>query len=509
MQKVLWIVAILAAQLFVDSASAKVVNVELLNKKLQQQNANWFAKDNWLNHLSKEELRHVFGLRDTPTADVQFVSPQSLESKAAIPGSRDWRDYQGKNWVSPIANQGNCGSCVAFAAVGVLETQINISALIPDLNVKLSPQYLFGCGGGMCDYGWYPGSAASYLQSKGVPDEACLPYTSGASGQDVSCQAACSNAPSRVKKISSYKSPSKTVRNIAAVKQALLQGPVMTTLTVYSDFMTYSSGVYKRTSDEALGGHAISIVGYDDITRSWIIRNSWGEDWGEKGFGHVSYDDDSGVADSTWQFVVPAAGGYASTVYPKDYTYLNGVTQFSGSSTFAATAGLKFNIFDKSSKQVLNIACESAPCSAAIDTTKLADGRYEVETAAVDATGKVLGSSVREFFYIVNNEPKLTLSFKGHSGLDLSKPLKDRVEFEAASTAAPVPMSSLEFHIKNLATGETKVRLSEVVLDKMVLGWRTNLVANGEYELWMVGKLKAGNKESKVETARIKVKTQN
>eukprot|EP00817_Percolomonadidae_sp_ATCC50343_P002228 CAMPEP_0117428470 /NCGR_PEP_ID=MMETSP0758-20121206/8169_1 /TAXON_ID=63605 /ORGANISM="Percolomonas cosmopolitus, Strain AE-1 (ATCC 50343)" /LENGTH=92 /DNA_ID=CAMNT_0005214841 /DNA_START=671 /DNA_END=949 /DNA_ORIENTATION=- len=64
-------------------------------------------------------------------------------------------------------------------------------------------------------------------------------------------------------------------------------GPIQSGFSVYSDFLHYTSGVYKKSANaELLGGHAIKIVGWgsengDDY---WLVANSWGEDWGEKGF---------------------------------------------------------------------------------------------------------------------------------------------------------------------------------------------------------------------------------
>jgi hypothetical protein len=289
----------------------------------------------------------------------------------------------------------------------------------------------------------------------------------------------------------------------------LLHGPVMTTLKVYADFVTYSGGVYKRTSSDALGGHAISIIGYDDATQSWIIRNSWGENWGEKGFAHISYDDDSGVSDSTWGFNIPAVDGYVSTVSPRDYSYLNGIATLNGSSNLQKTDSLRFNVLDSSGKNVLQAGCASATCSVKIDTSTLKDDRYEIQTVAMDTSGQELGKSNRQFFYTVNSTTEIKLNFAGADGLDMSKPLTDRVVFQVTSTSKPVPMSVLEFHIKNLATGHEEIRSSETVLDSMTLGWRTNMTANGEYELWMVGRIQAGTMESSAETAHVQVKVQN
>jgi len=56
--------------------------------------------------------------------------------------------------------------------------------------------------------------------------------------------------------------------------------------TVYSDFLTYKTGVYHHTTGSALGGHAIKILGWgtENGTDYWLVANSWNEDWGDKGF---------------------------------------------------------------------------------------------------------------------------------------------------------------------------------------------------------------------------------
>ena len=73
-----------------------------------------------------------------------------------------------------------------------------------------------------------------------------------------------------------------------------MKGPLVTTMTVYEDFFDHKSGVYKHTTGKLAGGHAVSIVGYDDKDQAWIIRNSWGPDYGDNGYVKIAYDDDSG-----------------------------------------------------------------------------------------------------------------------------------------------------------------------------------------------------------------------
>lgn len=485
-----------------------VINVSNLNQTLKKQNATWVAKDNWLTQMSKAEVKRMMGLQQAPPVDVEFVAPQA-SIQETMPASLDWRNKDGRNWVSPILNQGNCGSCVAFAAVGVLETQMNISSLLPNLNIRLSPSHLFSCGGGACEYGWMPEQAARQLMKSGVTDEACMPYLSGATGQDVACNSACADVSQRTYKISNYTSPTSYMKNVDAVKKALQRGPLMTSLSVYADFMSYAGGVYKHTTGEYLGGHAISIIGYDDATQSFIIRNSWGEDWGEGGFGHVAYSDSSGVGSSTWGFDLPAMGGAVSMLSPRDYSYVTGATNFQAESTFPATDSVNFAVYGPGNKSALwASSCQGASCTANFDSMKLADGRYEIQALATNAHGDKLGISTRQFFYVVNKAPTMSLSFTGNDGADLSRPVSGRIEFAITTQSSSVPMSSLEFHFKD-SSGKETTRVSNVVLNNMVTGWRTNLVPNGTYEIWMVGRLKSNTMDMATESKHYSVTVRN
>ncbi|WP_168196400.1 C1 family peptidase [Bdellovibrio sp. NC01] len=486
---------------------AELLNVQELNHKIQQQGGEWYARKNTLTDMNKQELKHRLGLRREGARDIQFIT-DSPKIMANLPAQFDWRNKDGQNWVSPILDQGNCGSCVAFASIGVLETQYKISSLLPQFNVKFSPQHLFACGGGACNWGWMPESAARYIQRNGVPDEACMPYISGATGQDVACRASCSDSAQRSFKISSYSSPTRGSQNLQALKQALLQGPVVTTLTVYADFMAYAGGVYKHTTGEYMGGHAISIIGYDDAKQAFIIRNSWGEEWGEKGFGYVAYDDESGVGDETWLYNIPAIGGAVSVESPADYSYNTGTVPVKVVSTSPSTDSMTVAVYNSQNQAVLSATCEKGVCPEQMDVSALPDGRYEVQVLAQNAVGEKLGTSERHFFYVVNQAPQMAITFKGKGSLDLNKDLKERIEVDITMTSSSVPMSSIEFHHVG-PDGKDDVRTASVVPGKLTMGWRTNLVPNGKYDIWFVGHLKSNTIDTKVESAHLTVNVKN
>lgn len=254
-------------------------------------------------NLSWAEKRAMMDASLLPHPEVQFEIPDEGIKAFATPTSIDWRNKDGKSWFNPIRHQGSCGSCLAFAATATLEAQYKITQ---NKSYKLSPQFLFSCGGGVCKKGWYPTQAAKFLLNTGVPDESCLPYMSGG-GSDISCSRACKDSSKRAVKVSSYNQPTDNARSLSAIREALQRGPLVTTMAAYNDFMNYRGGIYKRASSSLVGGHAIVIIGYNDKDRYLIIRNSWGTSWGERGYGRISYDDTSGIGANTWKYEVPKA----------------------------------------------------------------------------------------------------------------------------------------------------------------------------------------------------------
>jgi lysophospholipase L1-like esterase len=227
---------------------------------------------------------------------------------AALPTHFDWRQKDGQSWMTSVRNQGGCGSCVAFSAVGALEGQLKIQSNNPSWDVDLSEQYLFSCGGGTCSRGWYTRSALNYLQQYGTPDEACSPYQ-GQSGSG-SCSNSCPDWQSRASKISSW---SWVANNPSAVEAALMSGPLVAGFTVYADFYYgYNGGVYHWDHvSQAVGGHAIVIVGYDQPGQYWIVKNSWGASWGENGYFRIGFEE-AGIEQS--------AASMSASVNPSTHT---------------------------------------------------------------------------------------------------------------------------------------------------------------------------------------------
>ena len=300
------ILAVTAFILLAQSAFSLTIND--INKAIDAKGANWKAGKTSVWSIPIEGKMEMMGAPSVQEKEFAFHVPKN--GSKDIPSKLDWRNKNGMNYMSPVTNQGRCGSCVAFAAVGVLEGQINASNGWPGLNMDFSEQQLFGCGGGSCNRGWYPGSAASYLKKNGVVDEACLPYTSGSTGENVSCSAACSNASSRKTRILSYQMVGGWFSSDSDVMKALQDGPLLGTMTVYEDFIAYTGGVYEHVTGGRLGGHAITLVGYDNVENYWIVRNSWGANWGEGGYFRIRMGDSSGVGNSCYKMNIDPYGGF-------------------------------------------------------------------------------------------------------------------------------------------------------------------------------------------------------
>ncbi|MGZ3692868.1 MAG: C1 family peptidase [Bdellovibrionota bacterium] len=485
------------------TANAAVLNASSLQTELKQAKAGWQPRDNWVNQLAVDQVKKMMGYPGKVRIgkDVLFQAQPGfkLMSNDAI----DWRNKDGQNWVTQVLNQGNCGSCVAYATVGTLETQMNISHQYSWLNKRFSTDALFACGGGACEQGWYPSSAASFLQSKGVPDEACAPATMSATGVDIACSSICSDSAQRSQKISDYSSP----RNAEAVKALLKHGPVVTTLDVYSDFVLYGSGIYKHVSGDYLGGHAVSIIGFNDEGRYWIIRNSWGPDWGENGFGRVSYDDTSGVGDETWGFNLPATDGDVAIKNLRDHDFISGNFAFNTVSTFADTAELSLQVSGKNGL-ASTVSCQAtASCNLALDTTKMADGRYEATVSA--SHGGKTSTSERRYFYVVNKQPEtFSLSFAPKSGLNLQAPIKDRVEFNITANSSSVPFTGITIVVKKNGN-IVYTKGTDVTLPQMTMGWRTPTVPNGTYQISLVGTIHSNAQDYRTASNEFTVTVQN
>jgi C1A family cysteine protease len=296
---------------------------------IKAKGAKWTAGETSMMKLSKEERKRRAGLilELSPENDMSHASEEMV---TAVPASLDWRN-NGGDFVTPVRNQGNCGSCWAFATTAAAESAWIIAENWSGMDLNLSEQILVSCSGAGDCGGGYIGSASNYIKSTGLPEESCFIYQTRDCNPPppedpnaICCDQACTEWWNSAYRIDGYAGVSATVDSI---KNALnTNGPLVTTMAVYNDFYAYAGGVYTHVTGNLLGYHAILIIGYDDPGHYFIVKNSWGTGWGstagygtERGYFMIDYSQMSnGVSfgGSTLKYSLAPADSSLTVVAP-------------------------------------------------------------------------------------------------------------------------------------------------------------------------------------------------
>lgn len=254
-------------------------------KAIKEQKLEWEAGETSLSGLGENARKAYLGLQvdeDELQATAAAIKAQeamhAFEADFLLPSQVDWRNKQG-DWTTPVKNQAGCGSCVSFGVCGTLEARMNIACRNPNLDQDLSEAHLFFCGcGNCCGNGWNFAPALDFCKNTGVGLEAGFPYSDN--------DQPCKQGISPFIKISGWTK----LLTMADRKRVLSEkGPVVGGMAVYSDFYSYRSGVYKPTTENLAGYHAICVVGYNDEQECWICKNSWGPSWGDGGWFKIGY----------------------------------------------------------------------------------------------------------------------------------------------------------------------------------------------------------------------------
>lgn len=232
--------------------------------------------------MTTEEMKKRFNLKKLGEEQRCSATDKRMSVASALgrPDKWDWREHNG---VTPVKDQGECGSCWTFSTVGTLEahTLIKYGDFTP-----LSEQQLVDCAGDFDNYGCdggLPSHAFEYIMhAGGISTEAAYPYR----GRDRKCKVDPNTFAIKV----TGGSVNITAGDEEALADAIYtHGPVSIAYDCEDDFLSYSSGIYssktcKGSVDDV--NHAVVAVGYgrENGMDYWLVKNSWGTGWGIKGY---------------------------------------------------------------------------------------------------------------------------------------------------------------------------------------------------------------------------------
>lgn len=258
------------------------ISLDAIRNEAIRRNARWTPKQNPLLALTPAQRQRRLGVIVDLKRRAAAMSRVGAPIGAAAPHI-DWRNVNGKNHVTLVKDQGNCGSCVSFGTVGTTESMASIQH---GVTLDLSEADLHFCSshGPNCE-GWWPDDALQQLNAHGVVPEDKFPYNTAFDGNGPHCHAISDHDRYAVK-LGEYHSLASVAERKAWLSNV---GPVAGVFEVFEDFFTYGSGVYHHITGSSQGHHCVEIIGYDDAERCWIAKNSWDTSWGDSGFFKIGY----------------------------------------------------------------------------------------------------------------------------------------------------------------------------------------------------------------------------
>ncbi|OQV18808.1 Cathepsin B [Hypsibius exemplaris] len=309
-----------------DVQSANQLNSEIIPQLLATNkdtvtSAGWISGPTSRTGQTKDYLRRQAGsLLDLSNVENEpHLPPPSFQNRLTLPVSFDSRvAWPNCTSIRRIFDQGRCSCCWAASGAGVISDRICIASKKKNVDIQMSVQDPLICSGGkenLCNDA-YPKTVYEMFTTNGIvtggaygSNHGCMPYQAFTQEEtdntsSANCPNKCTNishgktyAQDKIKGLSWYAIGAKFIRTpkglqdlpsaIRQIQQELMaRGPLTMVFVVYEDFFTYKSGVYRHVFGNPVAGHAMRLIGWgtEGKTDYWLLANSWGTNWGIRGF---------------------------------------------------------------------------------------------------------------------------------------------------------------------------------------------------------------------------------
>lgn len=294
-------------------------NLATIREKIKANKYSFKVGETWVYKLPKEQKAKMFG-RHPGKIKLKLAIPETGPLLKVIgkqlPESYDTRNIDGKTYIGGVRDQGSAGTCYSFGACAAAEASYNLATGKYDSNcADFSESYIAWCLGSLSEYNvhFYGGEGADYdyYELKALTKEGLYPQYDG-----VTTEAQCPysetaiNADNYLGKVTTIQFdswervyPVNFEDTTQYIKTAIMTyGAVDAAVYVTGAFEAYTGGIYEDTNTDPSASpyynettnHAISLVGWDDTPDEggggcWILRNSWGKNWGEDGYMRIRY----------------------------------------------------------------------------------------------------------------------------------------------------------------------------------------------------------------------------
>ncbi|XP_025418162.1 cathepsin B-like cysteine proteinase 3 [Sipha flava] len=299
-------------------------------KKINEVAKTWKAKQNFPPNTPRERIVRLLGSQSVSNvlkSPVKDNDPLYVED-SEIPSEFDARtQWKYCSTIGLVRNQGNCGSCWAFGTTSAFADRLCVATDGSFDQLISAEQLTFCCH--RCGFGCHGGNpyrAWEYFKRNGVvtggnynTSDGCQPYKVPPCEKDTEGHSSCEGKSVERNhkcpkdcygnKMIVFKSDHHKIKdayylsNSSIQKDVIAYGPVEASFDVYDDFPSYESGVYQKTENASyLGGHAVKLIGWgkENEIPYWLMVNSWGEQWGDKGmFKILRGVNECGIENST------------------------------------------------------------------------------------------------------------------------------------------------------------------------------------------------------------------